>query len=79
MSAVVGSQYGATAGAAESLRAQLHSQGKLTTQRHENRKIRHENAIFTANEYAPACAQTSDLSFDTKKHTTKSRKIIPLS
>jgi hypothetical protein len=27
MSVVVGSQYGATAGAAESLRAQLHSQG----------------------------------------------------
>jgi hypothetical protein len=36
MSAVVGSQYAATTGAPESLIAQLHSQGKLTTQRREN-------------------------------------------
>jgi hypothetical protein len=50
MSAVVGSQYGATTGAAESLIAQLHSQGKLTTPSRENRKIRHENEIFKANE-----------------------------
>jgi hypothetical protein len=39
MSAVVGSQYGATTGAAESLIAQLHSQGKLTTQRRDNRQV----------------------------------------
>jgi hypothetical protein len=43
MSAVVGSQYGATTGAAENLIAQLHSQGKLTTPRCENRKIPNEN------------------------------------
>jgi hypothetical protein len=46
MSAVEGSQYGATTGAAKSLIAQLHSQGKLTTPRRENRKIQHENEIF---------------------------------
>jgi hypothetical protein len=50
MSAVVGSQYGATIGAAESLLAQLHSQGKLTMPRRKNRKILHENEILKANE-----------------------------
>jgi hypothetical protein len=39
--------------AAESLRAQLHSQGKLTTPRHENRKIRQEIETSKANEHAP--------------------------
>jgi hypothetical protein len=34
--------YGATTGAAESLIAQLHSQGKLITLRRENRKIGHK-------------------------------------
>jgi hypothetical protein len=53
MSAVVGSQYGATAGAAESLRAQLQSQGKLTKPRRENKKIPRENYILKANEHAP--------------------------
>jgi hypothetical protein len=52
MSAVVpvGAKYGATIGAAESLIAKLHSQGKLTKQRRENRKILHENQILKANE-----------------------------
>jgi hypothetical protein len=50
MSAVVGSQFGATAGAAESLLAQLHSQRKLNTPRRENQKIHHENEILKANE-----------------------------
>jgi hypothetical protein len=45
MSPVVGSQYGATAGAAESLIAQLNSQSKLITPRRENRKIQQENEI----------------------------------
>jgi hypothetical protein len=53
MSAVLSSQYGATTVAAESLRAQLHSQGKLTTPRRENRKIRHELEILKAKEPAP--------------------------
>jgi hypothetical protein len=53
MSAIVGPPYTATAGAAESLRAQLHSQGKLTTPSGENRKIRHKNEILKANEHAP--------------------------
>jgi hypothetical protein len=39
--------------AAESLIAQLHSQGKLITPRRENRKIRHEIEILKANEPAP--------------------------
>jgi hypothetical protein len=46
MSAVVGPKYGATTGAAESLIAKLHSQGKLTKQRRENQKILHENEIL---------------------------------
>jgi hypothetical protein len=46
MSAVVGSQYGATTGAVESLIAQLYSQGKLTTPRQKNRKIGNENKKF---------------------------------
>jgi hypothetical protein len=50
MSAVVGSQYGATTGAAESLIAQLHSQGKLTKPRRENKQNRHENEILKGNE-----------------------------
>jgi hypothetical protein len=50
MSAVVGSQYGTTTGAAESVIAQLHSQGNLTTPRRENQKIRHENEILKAEE-----------------------------
>jgi hypothetical protein len=39
------SQYGATKEAAESLIAQLDSQGKLTLLRYENQTIRHENEI----------------------------------
>jgi hypothetical protein len=43
MSAVGGSQWGE-----ESLIAQLHSQGKLTTPRRAYQKIRHENEILKA-------------------------------
>jgi hypothetical protein len=45
MSAVVGSHYRATTGAAESLIVKLHSQGKLTTQRCKKSKnsIRRRN------------------------------------
>jgi hypothetical protein len=39
--------------AEESLIAQLYSQGKLTTPRHENQKFQHENEILKANEPAP--------------------------
>jgi demethoxyubiquinone hydroxylase (CLK1/Coq7/Cat5 family) len=54
MSAVVGYQYdGATTVAAENLIAQLHSQGKLTTLRRKNRKIRYEIEVLKANEHAP--------------------------
>jgi hypothetical protein len=46
------SQYGATTIAEESLRAQLHSQCKLTTPRHENQKILDENELLKAKEPA---------------------------
>jgi hypothetical protein len=49
MKAVVDTHYGATTVAAESLIGQLHSQGKLTTPRRENRKIGHEIEILKAN------------------------------
>jgi hypothetical protein len=39
--------------AAEILIAQLHSQCKLTTPRHEYRKIRHENELLKAKEPIP--------------------------
>jgi hypothetical protein len=39
--------------AADSLIAQLCSQGRLTTPRCENRKIQHENEILKASEPAP--------------------------
>jgi hypothetical protein len=48
----VDSQYGATTVAAESLIAQLLSQGKLTTPSRENLKIRHEIENLKANEHA---------------------------
>jgi uncharacterized protein with FMN-binding domain len=51
MSAVVGAKFGATTGAAESLKAKLHLQGKLTKQRRENLKILHENEMLKANEW----------------------------
>jgi hypothetical protein len=53
MKAVVDSQYGAMTVAADRLEAQLHSQCKLTTPRHENQKIRHENELLKAKEPAP--------------------------
>jgi hypothetical protein len=53
MRAVDYSQYWATTLAAESLRAQLHSQFKLTTPRHKNQKIWHENELLKAKEPTP--------------------------
>jgi tRNA A37 threonylcarbamoyladenosine modification protein TsaB len=53
MSAALGSQYGDTTVAAESLIAQLNSQGKLTSPIRENRKIRHEIEILKEKEPAP--------------------------
>jgi hypothetical protein len=54
MSVVLRSQNGgATTVAAESLRAQLHLQGKLTKPRRENRKIRQEIEILKAKNPAP--------------------------
>jgi hypothetical protein len=58
MRAVDYSQYGATTLAAESPRAQLHSQCKLTTPRHENQKIRHENELLKAKEPTPVLSLT---------------------
>jgi hypothetical protein len=53
MRAVDYSQYGATTLAVESLRAQLHSYCKLTTPRHEIRKIQHKNELLKAKEPTP--------------------------
>jgi hypothetical protein len=53
MRAVDYSQYGATTLAAVSLRDMLHSQCKLTTPRHENRKILHKNELLKAKEPTP--------------------------
>jgi hypothetical protein len=53
MGAAFGSQYGAMSVAAEILIAQLHSQSKLATAWHENRKIRHKNKLLKAKEPAP--------------------------
>jgi hypothetical protein len=81
MSAVVGSQYGATTVAAKSLISQLHPQGKLTTQKRKNWKIRHKNKILKANDHAlnfKSIKGTSNISIDTKKHMCKSRENIPL-
>jgi hypothetical protein len=52
MRAVVDSQYGATTVAAESLIAQLHSQGKLTKPSRENQEIQHQIKILKANKHA---------------------------
>jgi hypothetical protein len=52
MSFVVDPKYRAMKETAESLIAQLHSQGKITTPRHGNQKIRHEIKIFKANKHA---------------------------
>jgi hypothetical protein len=53
MGAALGSQYGAMTAAVEILIAQLHSQSKLTTPCHENRKILYENELLKAKEPAP--------------------------
>jgi hypothetical protein len=71
-------QYGATTLAAESVIAQLDSQGKLTTPRRENRKIRHENEISKANEQALYVWELQIYRLIPKKHICKSRETIPL-
>jgi hypothetical protein len=53
MGAALDSHYGAMTVAAEILIAQLHSQSKLTTAWHENRKIQYENELLKAKEPAP--------------------------
>jgi dTDP-4-amino-4,6-dideoxygalactose transaminase len=53
MGAALGSQYRAMTVAAEVLIAQLHSQSKLTTARHENPKMRYKNELLKAKEPAP--------------------------
>jgi hypothetical protein len=53
MGAALGSHYGAMTVAADILIAQLHSQSKLTTAWHENRKIRYENELLKSKEPTP--------------------------
>jgi hypothetical protein len=67
MGPALSSHYGATAGAAESVRAQIHSQSKLTPPTRENRKIRHANKLLNAKEPTPWCVERSDQSNDIKK------------
>jgi hypothetical protein len=49
----MGSQDGAMTEAVESLIAQLYSEGKVTTPRHENQKILYKNEILKENKPAP--------------------------
>jgi dTDP-4-amino-4,6-dideoxygalactose transaminase len=49
----MGFKYRAMTVAAEILLAQLHSQSKLTTAWHENRKIRYKNELLKAKEPVP--------------------------
>jgi hypothetical protein len=75
-SAIVGSQYGATAGAAESLRAPFYSQDAHYA---ETRKSKNstQKRNFKSKRTRSSCVQTSDLSFDTK-NIIKSCETIPL-
>jgi hypothetical protein len=61
-----------TTEAADSFIAQINSQSILATPRHENRKIQTRKRNFKSTR------TTSDLSNDTKKHTSKSSETIPL-
>jgi hypothetical protein len=79
MGAALGSQYGAMTVAEEILIAQLHSQSKLTTARHENRKIQYKNKLLKAKEPTPDVWKCQIYRMTPKKHTTKSRETIPLS
>jgi hypothetical protein len=65
--------------AATSLIAHLYSQGKLTTPRRENRKIRHRNEILKENEPASYVKELQIHRMTPKKHTTKSSESIPFS
>jgi hypothetical protein len=53
MGAALGSQFGAMTVAAEIQIAQLHSQSKLTTAWHQNRKNPFENELLKAKEPSP--------------------------
>jgi hypothetical protein len=64
--------------AAESLIAQLHSQGKLTTPRHKNKKNWHEIKILKANEHTMHVNKLQIYWMTPKKTTTKSCETIPL-
>jgi hypothetical protein len=71
MRPVLGS-YVATTEAVESLIAQLRSQGKLTTPRCENQKIRHEIEILKANEHSTHVYKLQIYRMTPKNNTTKS-------
>jgi hypothetical protein len=66
MSPVVGSSFRAMPEAGESLIAQLHSQGRVTTPRLENKKKSTRNRNFKSKRTLYACVETSDLLNDTK-------------
>jgi hypothetical protein len=68
MGAALGSQYGAMTVAAEILIAQLHSQSKLTTAWHENRKIRYENELLKAKDPLLMCRNVRSIELHLKTY-----------
>jgi hypothetical protein len=78
LSAVVGSQYRATTVAAESLIAQLDSQGKLTMPRRENKKKLDMKTKFKSQTNTlRMCRNFRSIDWY-QKHMCKSRETIPL-
>jgi hypothetical protein len=59
---------GAMTEAAESLIDQLHSQGKLTTPRHKNRKIRHEIEILKKTNTLSMCRNLRSIEYHQKTY-----------
>jgi hypothetical protein len=58
-------------------KCQLHSQGKLTTPRRENRKIRHKNVFLIANERLHKVSELKTYEMEPIKHMCKSCETIP--
>jgi hypothetical protein len=58
--------------------AEIRALRKLLAPRPEKSKIRHEIEFFKKNEPPPDGVAMSELSNDTKKHTSKSRETVPL-
>jgi dTDP-4-amino-4,6-dideoxygalactose transaminase len=68
MGVALGSQYRAMAVAAEILIAQLHSQSKLTTAWHENRKIQYENELLKTKNPLLMCRNVRSIEWHQKTY-----------